>query len=55
MIREIDTSDFDFKEKVLVCITAQSNSKRLIDAGAAVNYISSMFKKVILYLMTVKH
>lgn len=36
MIREIDTSDFDFKEKVLVCITAQSNSKRLIDAGAVV-------------------
>ncbi len=36
MIREIDTADFDFKEKVLVCITAQSNSRRLIDAGAEV-------------------
>ena len=36
MIREIDTADFGFREKVLVCITAQSNSRRLIDAGAEV-------------------
>lgn len=34
MIKEIDTVSDGENEKILVCITAQSNSKRLINEGA---------------------
>lgn len=36
MVKEIDASSTEFGEKVLVCITAQSNSRRLINKGAEV-------------------
>lgn len=36
MVKEINRTSQDDREKILVCITAQSNSKRLIDKGAQV-------------------
>lgn len=36
MVKEIDRESTEEFEKVLVCITAQSNSKRLINKGAEV-------------------
>lgn len=36
MVKEIDRSSMEECEKVLVCITAQSNSKRLINKGAEI-------------------
>lgn len=36
MVKEIDTTNTEFREKVLVCITAQSNSHRLINQGAEI-------------------
>lgn len=36
MVKEIDRSSMGGYEKVLVCITAQSNSKRLINKGAEI-------------------
>lgn len=36
MVKEIDRNSTDSFDKVLVCITAQSNSKRLINHGAEI-------------------
>lgn len=36
VVKEIDITSTEFREKVLVCITAQSNSRRLINKGAEI-------------------
>ncbi len=41
MVKEIDMDNTEFTQKVLVCITAQSNSKRLINKGAQIADIAN--------------